>query len=157
LAESTQGCETYNAHIQGDSQTQQNVRSALEDCSTRYLRLAAAWSRIAKQPLSLTQWARSAAKEKGIILGNNDRFRNTIQPLNQAILHFLYGELLDQTNPKRYRTFMVLDEFERLGRIPDLTHTVQTSAGRQLNLVLGVHDFDTLRGHYGDDTAGILG
>ena len=157
LAESGEGRETYKAHLEGDQQTQQNVRSELDDCSKRFLRIAAAWHRMPDKLVSLTEWARSSSSRKGILLGNNDMYRSTIQPLNQAILYFLCGELLDQTNPKHFRTFMVLDEFERLGAIAGLADTVHTSPGRNLNLVFGIHDFDTLRQHYGDAMHGILG
>lgn len=156
LSETSEGRETYKAQIQGDQQTQQNVRSELDDCSKRFLRIAAAWHRTPERLLSFSEWARSTSDRKGIILGSNDNYLETLQLLNQAILYFLCGKLMDQTHPKRFRTFMVLDEFERLGHIPKLAHTVETSAGRKLNLVFGVHDFETLKVHY-DDMHGILG
>jgi len=157
LAATSEGRETYAADVQGDQQTQQNVRSELDDCSKRFLRIAAAWNHAPEKLISLTEWARSHSNRKGIILGSNDRYRKRLQLLNQAILYFLCGELLDQTKPKHFRTFMVLDEFERLGCIPELADTVHTAAGRELNIVFGVHDFDTLRKHYGDAMHGILG
>jgi Type IV secretion-system coupling protein DNA-binding domain len=157
LSATSEGRETYKAQVEGDQQTQQNVRSELDDCSKRFLRIAAAWYRTPEKLLSFSEWAKSPSDRKGIILGSNDDYLETLQLLNQAILYLLCGKLLDKTHPKSFRTFMVLDEFERLGRIPKFAHTVQTSAGRELNILMGVHDFDTLKGHYGDDMHGILG
>ena len=157
LATTIEGRECYKDNVQGEMQTQQNVRSELNDCSQRFVRIAAAWYRNAKDTLSLAEWARSPTKTKGIILGNNDRYSETIQSLNQVLLHFLYVELRDQTIPKHYRTFMILDEFERLAPIPDLVDTVHTAPGQKLNLVFGVHDFDTLKLRYGEAMFGILG
>jgi hypothetical protein len=156
LSTTSEGRHCYDNDIKGDQQTQQNVRSYLDQCCDRYLRIATAWHRTSES-LSLTQWARSSSDQKGIILGNYEPVHDEIQPLNQAILHFLSRALLDQSMSKSFRTFLILDEFEQLGPISDLARTIHTGRTQKLNLVFGVHDFDTLKKHYGEETFGILG
>ena len=156
LDTTAEGRRLYNANIKGGegTGTQQNVISELNDCSQRYIRIAAAWSR-ASQKISLREWARNDSK--GILLGNSIRNAASIKPINRAIIHFLFIELLDNTVSKPCHTFMVLDEFSRLGLLPQIVDTMEAAPSQGLSLVLGVHDFDTVKGVYGVSATAILG
>lgn len=154
LATTAEGRRLYNAHCVGNGQTQQNLISMLDQCSQKYLRIAAAWSK-ATQTVSLRQWA--LHDSKGILLGHNSRGSASIKPVILAILHFLFYELTDSTDAKPYHTFMVLDEFRRLGKLPQIIDVVQAAISQKLSLVLGVHDVESIKGVYGQEALGILG
>ncbi len=156
LAATPEGRRVYNTNIKGggESGTQQNVISELHDCSQRYLRIASAWSRCSKK-LSLREWALNDSK--GIVLGNSIRNSASIKPVIRAIIHFLFYELLDNTAKKPHHTFMVLDEFSRLGLLPQISDVMEAAPSQGLSLALGIHDLETVKSVYGQSATAILG
>ncbi|WP_197528472.1 type IV secretion system DNA-binding domain-containing protein [Aeoliella mucimassa] len=154
LCSTDEGRGQYLTHIQGDGQTQQNVLSDLDACSQRYLNVATAWSR-ASARLSLSHWVNH--QSKGLVIGNSLRNHADLQPINQAILYFLFHELLDNARTRKHHTFMILDEFARLGRLPVIEHALETAPGLGLSIALGIHDIATLSDIYGKSANGILG
>ncbi|MAT73432.1 MAG: hypothetical protein CMJ58_28445 [Planctomycetaceae bacterium] len=154
LATTTEGRRLYNAHVAGDGQTQQNVLSGLNECADRYVRIAAAWAR-ADERISFRHWAINDSK--GILLGNSIRNSASIKPVILCIIHFLFHELLDGAEQKPYHTFMVLDEFARLGHVPQIVDVIQAALSQRLSLVLGVHDLESVQKVYREATTSILG
>ena len=154
LATTSEGRRLYNTHIVGDGQTQQNVLSELDECSRRYLSIAAAWSRAANK-LSLREWTRSDTK--GILLGNSIRNFEEIWPITRAVIRFLFYELMADSATKPCHTYMVLDEFARLGNVPQIVHVIQAALSLKLSLALGVHDVESVKDVYGEAAMGILG
>ena len=153
LAETSQGRRVYNANIKGDSITQQNILSLLDKCSRRYVRIASAWEH-AEERLSLRKWV--ANETKGIVLGHNNQNSASIKPVIRGVIHFLMTEMLNHTE-KPCHTFMVLDEFSRLGRLEDLQDVMEAAPSQGLSVVLGVHDIDTVKETYKQGTHGLLG
>ena len=114
---------------------------------------AYAWT-FSEESVSLSDWVRS--QTKSIVVSACDEYEDSIHEINRVLLNLLCKELLAIKDPPA-RTFLYLDELEHLGQIAPLKRVAEKGADLQINLVLGLHDLDTLMEVYGKQTEGILG
>ena len=146
------GEQEYNTYFQSPTTSSSDLIKTLANKTKRLRTVAYAWTH-AKERLSLTDWVNS--NTKSIVLSHNDQYARASKEINRILLNFLTKELLGKEHPPA-RTFLYLDEFENFGHISNLTRLAHQGASRQVNMALALHNLDTLKKLYGDDTEGIL-
>ena len=138
--------------------TFQNVLSTLDSLVSRYETVAAAWSRAAEagRKVSLQDWAKSSMV---LVLGNDERIRPALDPMNRAIfervVQLLIGgeELVAQGGA---RTWVFLDEAAKAGKLPGLDNLLLKGRSKGVCAVLGFQDIAAMREEYGQNAADAL-
>ncbi len=126
--------------------------------------LAALWDAPSEDPsrlFSLTDWI----KESGIIvLGPSLTAETVINPLNRLILDRVAQLLLDQEDndqsrsAAKSRTWLFLDEFPRLGRMPRIENLMTNGRSKGVIVVLAFQDISELKDQrlYGEHFANVI-
>lgn len=142
-------------HLNATDQTERGVLSTLQQALASYRPVAAAWSHTPTR-ISLTDWVRNSPAD--LVLGNHDAHRAAMGAINRVFFQLLAESLLDVPNRPETKTptFVILDELEQLGTLESLLPLIHKGGAALVTLVLGFHDIQELRHHYGQATDGIL-
>jgi len=156
LSKHEPGRSLLQTHLpSADDATARNVLAILDTELSPYKPIAAAWSHT-QTKISLTDWVRNSAAD--LVLGNHDAHRAAMGAINRVFFQLLAESLLDVPNRPETKTptFVILDELEQLGTLESLLPLIHKGGAALVTLVLGFHDIQELRHHYGQATDGIL-
>ncbi len=152
LSSNQYGKQMYETYFKSRVASSDDLVKTLANKTDRLLPAAWAWTH-ARESLSLTEWANS--QTCSIVLVNDEVRDKAMNEVNRILLNLLCKQLLTVRNPPA-RTFLYLDEVEHLGKIETLKKIGQKGASRGVNMVLSLHDLDTLASVYKKETEGIL-
>ncbi len=152
LSTTALGRDQLETYLTGPEATAADTKRTLRATTAPCMPVAYAWHK-AKRRVSLRSWVRNDTKS--IVLANNHDHPDAIQEVNRSLLNLLCNQLLAVVVTPA-RTFLYLDEFERLGRIEKLPVITEQGASRGVNLAVCFHDLDLLKEVYGPAAEGIL-
>lgn len=152
LSTTAHGKEQLDTYLSGAYAAPADTRRTLRAMSALCMPAAYAWH-FAEHRLSLRDWVRQDSKS--IVLANDNDHPDAIKEVNRILLNLLCSQLL-AVKSKPARTYLYLDEFERLGRIENLPQLTQQGADRGVNLAFCLHDLQLLKEVYHASTEGIL-
>ncbi len=152
LSTTALGRDQLDTYLTGPHAAASDTKRTLRASTALCIPVAYAWHK-AERRVSLRSWVKSDTKS--IILGNYHGHPEAIKEVNRVLLNLLCNQLLAVKN-KPARTFLYLDEFERLGHIDTLPVVTLQGASRGVNLAVCFHDLDLLKEVYGRAAEGIL-
>ena len=142
--------------IRADEKTRANVLSSLSASVGVYEPVAAAWSRT-RGKYSVAEWGRSLHT---LVLGNDERSRSSIDPVNQAIFSRAAETVVaseevshEDLRAGRQLTWFFLDELREAEKLGGLRRLLNQGRSRGASVVLGFQDIDGLRAVYTKDEA----
>lgn len=147
------GRRIYNEYLADPGPTQTDTFRSISEVVGQLLPFARHW-RKAKRTISLREWVNR--DPKSIVLMTPGMAEEPLRSINSFLLGML-ARIHLANDQHGFRTFMYLDEFERLGRIDALIRASQQGSSKNLTLALCLHDIELLREKYGDMTEGVLG
>jgi type IV secretory pathway TraG/TraD family ATPase VirD4 len=139
----------------GDTRTDKDIASTLENIMRRFSFVAAAWEH-AKESISLHDWIEN---ERILILGRSTTAESTVMQLNLAIFHRLSQLLRDLQEAEREkgrpprRNWIVIDELREAGRFVGLSDLLTEGRTKGVRMVLGFQDINGLQIVYGKELA----
>jgi len=142
--------------VKADAKTQANVMSSLSAKIGVYETIAAAWSTATKR-YSMTEWGES---RDIVVLGNNEKARTSLDPINRAIFQRATETILDlpEVDPEDKRdgiglTWFFLDEFREAEKLEGLRRLLNKGRSPGACVVLGCQDTEGARSVYGREEA----
>ena len=96
---------------------------------------------------------------KVIVLQGSARYEPLMQGLLSSLLSVLIAHIVDPSLPEAiqreddYRLYFFLDEFPRLGRIPDMEKLISVGRSKGVRPLLGFQDIGQVRHYYGNELA----
>lgn len=132
------------------------VRMTLTVENDNYNVLAAAWE-LAQRRISLQDWV---ASESVLLLGSSRKYPTALATVNRLLVQRANQVLFDYRPPRpnrNRRTWIFLDEFPSLGRIPTLEEFLTEGRSKGICVVLGFQHIAHVRRCYGDLTEALLG
>ncbi len=119
--------------------------------------IAAAWHRAAqaKRVLSLKDWTQ---QNYILLLGNDEENRSALDAINRLLFKRVSELLLAQESEGRRRTWIILDEFAKAGRLDGIDDLLTKGRAYGTCVVLGFQDIEALRDRdlYGEHVANVL-
>ena len=166
LSQALAQCEIYTARRirkqyleEVDYRTKANIMTTLATKMSAYEPVAAAWHDTS-QRLSIAEWSRSG---NFLVLGNDERARSSLDPINRALFQRICEEVLSFEEQKRQdatagrgRTWLILDEFREAGKLLGLRSLLNKGRSKGACVVLGCQDVEGVRAVYGPQEAGEL-
>lgn len=145
-----------------EEKSRNGVLATLDLVRREFEILAALWdqpSQDGDDMFSLTDWMTG---EGILVLGSSAKAEAVVTPLNRIIVERIGQLILDakEVPPESpsNRTWLFLDEFPRLGRMPRIENIMTNGRSKGLVSVLGFQDVSDLRQIYGKEyTATIVG
>lgn len=143
----------------GDERTLYGILATLDLVRREFEVLGALWDAPWENPerrFSLTEWTKGTGV---MVLGPSTLAEEVINPLNRLILDRVGQLVLDRPeDPGREpsRTWLFLDEFPRLGKMPRIESMMTNGRSKGLVVVLGIQDVSDVRHHYGKEQAATL-
>ena len=143
----------------GSEQTQTNLFSTINVYLAPFRILAALWDR-AESKISLRRWLRE--RDGVLVLGSSQTAATAIAAANrllfQRVTQIILDELPELAPDDPSKTWIVLDEFVRIGRLDGMTDAATMGRSKGLAVVLSLQDIDGMRAVYGREaTNEILG
>lgn len=153
LSSTPRGLEAIENYVRRQGQSGTDALRTLSTETSELRPLAHQW-RYAKNKLSLRDWAASGSKSIVVMTG-----RRNAKPhgrLNRMLLDLLGYYMFQQEGDTMPRTFVYLDEFERLDQLSFIRDMIQQGLSRKIHVAMCIHDLALLRSVYGDLAKGIL-
>lgn len=153
LSSTKRGQAIYDQYANDKAHSAVDAIKTLGSYTRVLLPLANAWTK-AKRKVSFREWADSDTKS--LVLTGSKTYRKGMRRLNRILLDVLSHFLFAGERTERPRTFLYLDEFERLGRLSFITEAVQQGLSQNVNVAMCIHDLGLLRKAYGPEALGLL-
>ncbi len=119
--------------------------------------IAAAWHRAAQanRTLSLKDWTKEGYI---LLLGNDEENRSALDAMNRLLFKRISELLLARPPDDRRRTWIILDEFPKAGRLDGIDDLLTKGRAYGTCVVLGFQDIEALRDRdvYGEHVANVL-
>jgi type IV secretory pathway TraG/TraD family ATPase VirD4 len=136
----------------GDPRTRANILATLRKDLSLLETIAACWHQAGDQRISLTEWRDS---DLVLVLGHNDKAKEALNGINRAMIERLTNLLLaGSPDPRRGRTWVILDELREAGKISGLSSLLLRGAEYHVHAVLGFQSVQGLWEVYGENAAG---
>lgn len=136
----------------GDPRTLANIVATLRSMLVLYEPIASCWDYAGENRMSLNEWT---ASDKILVLGYSDTAKEQLAIINRCIFERLTNLLLSGApDPKRGRTFVVLDEAREWGKLEGLHSLLVRGAEYAVNCVLGFQSVHGMWEVYGENSAG---
>lgn len=145
-------CEHTEHYVDQFLKAPKNAHNILASIASKlapFEAVAALWS-TAENKYSLTQWLR---EEKIIVLGNDDSYRASLDPLNKAIFQRAVELFLAKGKSETGRTWFFLDEIREAGNLDMLGRLMTKGRFAGASVVLGFQDVEGLRDAFGPKRA----
>ncbi len=139
------------------SKTAQSFLITLSANTKTLIRLAQAWTgkrkwSVRRYLLEPTSWE---ARQRTVILSNNDRYKPLAQAYIQSIISSLSGLICSPEVPdsRKRRLWQFFDEAPQLGKVAEIEQLLAVGRSKGVRVVVGVQDVSQLRELYSRDTA----
>jgi hypothetical protein len=129
--------------------TRGDVMATLDQYRWRYEILAALWDRAMQNgnpSFTVCEWLKGS---EVLLLTQDKSGGELLNPIYQALLHTLSEQIASQPNDDKRRTWLLLDEFHTMGRVPLIGELLNTCRTRGAATVIGIQDVEQLREIYG--------
>lgn len=143
----------------GEERTLAGILATLDLVRREFEVLGALWDEPWESPerrFSLTQWSKGGGV---MVLAPSTMAEEVTGPLNRLLLDRV-GQLVlnrpEEANSTPSRTWLFLDEFPRLGKMPRIESLMTNGRSKGLVAVLGVQDVSDVKHHYGKEQAATL-
>lgn len=143
----------------GDERTLAGILSTLDLVRREFEVLGALWDTPWENPerrFSLTEWSKGGGV---MVLAPSTMAEDVIGPLNRLVLDRVGQLILNRPKARNRapsRTWLFLDEFPRLGKMPRIESLMTNGRSKGLVAVLGIQDVSDVRHHYGKEQAATL-
>lgn len=88
-----------------------------------------------------------------LVLGHDDVYKDSINPLNAMLLRALTDEILRRPDHSGSRHWFILDEFPAMGKTDFVTDLMDRGRSKGASALLGIQNIGTLNKLYGPDVA----
>ena len=139
--------EMYFSH----QDTSKDIMSELASRLSAFEIIAALWHK-SKRSISLKDWA-TGQRDFILVLGSDHTNRATVDAINQVIFKRISEILLDQPEHGTRRTWIILDEFARAGRLNGVVDLATKGRSKNVAMVFGFQDINGLRAVYEKEIA----
>jgi hypothetical protein len=113
-----------------------------------------------RTPFSLQRWlAEDWQGPRILVLQGSSRYEPLMHAFLRSFLGVLIARVIDpgfteaRSRDTDYRLYVFLDEFIRLGRLPDIEKLITVGRSKGVRLLLGLQDIAQVRAVYGPDLA----
>lgn len=140
-------------------ETSKNIMSEIATGLGPYEVVAALWHYHINEgrAISLRDWLEDEPK-RILLLGNDHTNKAAIDGINQVIFKRVSELILDQDKDEQRKTWIVLDEFVRIGKLNGVVELATEGRDKGAAIILGFQDINGARAIYGKEvTAEILG
>lgn len=135
-------------HFSRDEKALNNVLSTITANISPLRRIAALYSKSDKGAFSLQEWIEG---ECILVLGNDEKFREPLNAINQLIFKRLKELLLSQGDSDTRRTWVCLDELEEAGPYNGLSTLLTEGRSKGVRGILATQLIEGLHAKYGKE------
>jgi type IV secretory pathway TraG/TraD family ATPase VirD4 len=152
LAQTPEGEELIEMHLEGGGTTPRNVLSTGRARLARFQVPAALWKHAGAvgRKFSLCSFMK---ENRILLLGNQQSARAAIQAINRLLFQRLTELILDLEESETRRVFVVLDEVRKLGRLEGLDDLLSNGRSKGVAAIIGFQSIQGMRAVYGREVA----